>query len=448
MLLRSVLAVATLSLMGCNVGSDDDSSGSVADGDCSTSAQNEYVYQQLKTNYLWPETIPSNINSASYSSPETLLNALRYRTYDKYSYITTEAKYNAQSNNEFKAIGIYFKWLVEDGEDVLIVRYTDENSPARLAGVVRGDEIIEIDGMTISEYIKKIEELNYDSWEKVRQGFGNPNDYVFKMRRTDNSEYTVSLIPVTYSTNTVHDLKFFDTSANKVAYFSYKNFSSASRDEFKSAFSQIRANQADALILDLRMNPGGSILTANHLATRIAGAQVSSQTFANFMFSAQRSNENFVYPFKNDEVSDAVANLNTLYVLTSSSTCSASELIINSLKPFIDVKVVGGKTCGKPIGMTGHSFCGNILFPIEFQLTNARNEGGYFSGISPSCEVEDDYAHRFGDENDPLLATALRLSAGESCPTPKPFNRLNRQAATDQSFMIQGEPSQFKENFF
>ncbi|TDP01879.1 S41 family peptidase [Marinomonas balearica] len=448
MLIRSVLVATTLSLLGCNGGSSDDGSESVAGGSCSIPDQNEYVYQKLKTNYLWPETIPDGLNSSSYSSPETLLNALRYREFDKYSYITTEAKYNAQSNNEYKATGIYFKWLVENGEDILIVRYTDENSPARSAGVVRGDEIIEIDGMTISEYIKKIEELNYDSWEKVRQGFGNPNDYVFKIRRTDSSEYTVSLIPVTYSTNTVHDLKFFDTSANKVAYFAYKNFSSASKEEFKTAFSQIKRNQADALILDLRMNPGGSVLTANHLATRIAGQQVSSRTFANFMFSAQRSNENFSRPFKYNEVSDAVANLNTLYVLTSSNTCSASELVINSLKPFIDVKVVGGKTCGKPIGMYGHSFCGNILFPIEFQLTNSQNEGGYFDGISPSCEVDDDYAHRFGDESDPLLSTALRLSAGGSCTALRSRNLVNRPARSEPAFMIKSEPSQFKEDFF
>jgi C-terminal processing protease CtpA/Prc len=106
--------------------------------------------------------------------------------------------------------------------------------------------------------------------------------------------------------------------------------------------------------------------------------------------------------------------------LTSGSTASASELLINGLRPFMDVRLVGGNTYGKPVGADAWEYCDNIVSPITFRSLNAQGEGDYFGGIPVDCEVPDDLDHALGDEQELRLKTALALMSGEGCLTRAP----------------------------
>jgi C-terminal processing protease CtpA/Prc len=114
--------------------------------------------------------------------------------------------------------------------------------------------------------------------------------------------------------------------------------------------------------------------------------------------------------------------------LTSGSTASASELLINGLKPFMDVKLVGTQTYGKPVGADAWEYCENIVSPITFRSLNADGEGDYFGGIPVDCEVPDDLDHQLGDEHELRLKTALSLMDGGAClqrpttPAAGPFD--------------------------
>jgi hypothetical protein len=121
-------------------------------------------------------------------------------------------------------------------------------------------------------------------------------------------------------------------------------------------------------------------------------------------------------------------NLQRVYVLATSGTCSASELVINSLRGIgVSVYLIGDTTCGKPYGFLPQPNCGTTYYTIQFKAINAKGFGEYSDGFIPSttdngldkvkgCTVADDLQHELGDPNEALLAAALQLRATGACP--------------------------------
>jgi carboxyl-terminal processing protease len=104
-------------------------------------------------------------------------------------------------------------------------------------------------------------------------------------------------------------------------------------------------------------------------------------------------------------------------VLTSASTCSASEAVINGLRGVdVEVNLIGGQTCGKPYGFTPVDNCGTTYFSIEFRGVNAKGFGDFTDGFAPTCAVPDDLAHALGDPAENQLAAALSYRTTGVCP--------------------------------
>ena len=110
-------------------------------------------------------------------------------------------------------------------------------------------------------------------------------------------------------------------------------------------------------------------------------------------------------------------NLEQVIFLTTSTTKSASEAVINSLMPHTDVVLVGGQTSGKPVGTKNYEFCEQYLSPITFTLENSEATSNYFNGFPADCEVADDLLHPFGDPEEGLLAASLSIAGGQGCPS-------------------------------
>ena len=114
-------------------------------------------------------------------------------------------------------------------------------------------------------------------------------------------------------------------------------------------------------------------------------------------------------------------SLRKLYVLCGSHTASASEIIINNLKPFMEVIAIGEKTIGKDVAgfpveddrIPGQQ--GWTLYPSIYKLFNANNEGNYSGGINPSIEVDelqDAEIFALGDVREVVLNRALNVISG------------------------------------
>ena len=108
-------------------------------------------------------------------------------------------------------------------------------------------------------------------------------------------------------------------------------------------------------------------------------------------------------------------NLQRLVVITTRGSASASELIINSLRPYMPVTVIGDTTYGKPVGQYSMNFCAKVLVPVAFSLKNVNNEGDFFNGIPVDCAASDDITHQLGDPAEGSYAEALTFIRTGAC---------------------------------
>ena len=100
-------------------------------------------------------------------------------------------------------------------------------------------------------------------------------------------------------------------------------------------------------------------------------------------------------------------NLTRLVVITTRASASASELIINGLRPYIPVTVVGDRTYGKPVGQYGLPFCDKVLNAVSFVLKNAQGEADYFTGLPATCPAGDALERQLGDVEEASLKEAI-----------------------------------------
>lgn len=198
----------------------------------------------------------------------------------------------------------------------------------------------------------------------------------------------------------------------KAGYLVLKEFVTQAQAPLAEAFQVFRAAGASELILDLRYNGGGRISVANVLASLVAGRAHDGKVFTRLNFNAKQSSSNSSY-----KLAATATGFARVMVLTGSRTCSASELIVNGLKPYVEVVTLGGQTCGKPVGFVPEKSCGSTVSAVNFETLNALGEGDYYDGIAASCAVAEDFDKVFGDPTETLTAAALSYLQSGHCPT-------------------------------
>ena len=190
----------------------------------------------------------------------------------------------------------------------------------------------------------------------------------------------------------------------------------------------------DHLIIDVRYNGGGLIRYANQTSSQAAGNNVLGETFLTYRFNEQNSDKNETLQFRLVDGTQQL-DLDTVYVLTTGSSCSSSEIIINSLKPYVNVVTIGEDTCGKPVGQQPEQLCDKVTFAINFETVNAEGEGQYYDGLAPTCEVEDQIIADWGSEQDPLTGAAYSYIETGSCPATASASAETKKSAQQRSFV-------------
>lgn len=384
--------------------------------DCSVSAQNEYLYRLMKERYFWNDRVPDK-NFDLYASPETLLDALRYDALDPWSYVEEQEDFE-RYYEEGVDMGLGFG-VRYDADGNRRISYVYRDSPAGKAGLQRGDVTLAINGKTIAE-------INREGlWDTIH----GPDEigalYRLRVRDAQGNVREVPLIRDLYPINTVLRHEVLNIRGRRVGYLVFRTFSYPAERELDAVFADFAAAGVEALILDLRYNTGGRLDIAQNLASRIAGEAAAGDLFFTKAYNGDRENRNEAGHFVSLENS---LSLERLVVIATSSTCSASELIINGLRPYMDVFVVGDVTCGKPVGMEGgYNFCGQHFSVVTFQVRNARGEGDYFDGIFPHCYAADDVSRSFGDPEEASLRAAISVLTDGICPAPDQSLRARRR---------------------
>ena len=236
------------------------------------------------------------------------------------------------------------------------------------------------------------------------------------------------------SENPVFISKSFEINGENIGYLMYNQFTNEYDDELYDAIEGLKSAGVTNLIMDLRYNPGGSVNTTRLLASMIYGTNTSD------LFLRKRYNDKLQPQFSDDRLevyfADKVGgrtinslNLSKLYVLTSSSSASASELLINSLEPYMDVVQIGDVTRGKNEFSTTlvddrensylytpsriNEINPNVQWAIQPLLGRNENAEGFSdftAGLIPDVQLKEDLQNlgTLGDQNEPLLARAIQ----------------------------------------
>ncbi|WP_431107006.1 S41 family peptidase [Winogradskyella poriferorum] len=402
----------------------------------------DFVWKGMNAVYLYKSEIPDLANNrfatneeysnylADFESPEALFESLKYlpETVDRFS-IITDNYINLQ--NQLQGIslsnGLEFNlYRISEGSNEVYgaITLVLNNSVANDLGLQRGQIFRAVDGtnLTISNYTELLSQETYTLNFADYEDNGTPDVVDDTVTLNGNSE---TLTKVQYEENPIHIAQTITLEDNtKVGYLMYNQFNSNFNNALNNVFADFASDGVSELVLDLRYNGGGSVQTAAYLGSMITG-QFTGQVYSKAFYNENLSNNNRDYLFTNSiEGGGAInsLNLNKVYILTTNRrTASASELVINSLSPYIDVVVIGENTVGKTqISITiydspdlgyegrnsGHFYA---MQPLVANSVNVNDELVPSDGLTADIELTE-YPSTFGvlgDTNEPLLEAAL-----------------------------------------
>ncbi len=430
----------------------------------------EFVWEGLNSWYLWQPQVSDLADSKndilndyykflnSFSDPEQLFYALlndygeKPNCTDCFSWFVDDY---VALENAFQGISTSFGYefgFVNMGDDFnyfAFVKYVLPNSPAEQAGLKRGDLIRQIDGIDITK-------------NNAFNLFYERPSYTLHLADLNGTTLTlngntIAMTSVTLTENPVfHKDVITSTTGKKVGYLVYNGFTHTFHSELNAAFGEFKAANVDEFVLDLRYNPGGSVETSLYLASMIDGNHTGQQ-FGKLAFSPKKSSNDLKLDFTDKviirdgdfkNIGEETINslgMTKLYVLISGNTASASELIINGLDPYIDIKLVGTTTTGKNVGSrtlydspgsdyldkdTANPNHKSAMQPLIFRLANANDFSDYTNGFDPDKSISEgtylaDGLKPLGDVEEPLLKAALDdidgISTIDIIAQPTPF---------------------------
>lgn len=378
----------------CGCGGSPTSASSTAD--CSVAGENEQVLATMQSWYYWYQSLPAGVNPAGYASPAALLDALREQPLDRFSFVTTQAADQSfYSAGQYVGYGFGFQLTAQNDMQVLRVF---AGSPAAGAGLGRGDVITAVNGTPVPTLVAS---------GQLSSALASPSpgaSVTFTFTDLQRQSHTATLVSGVVVEPSVELVTVLQARGEKVGYILFNSFITPSTAELDQAFAQLTDQGATQLVIDERYNGGGELTVAQHLASLVSGNGLSGRLMGTLTYNDQHTDQNQTVSFEN--VSNAL-NLDQVYFITTDSTASASEFVINALEPYLQVFTVGARTFGKPVGENGFNICSDVLYPITFKIANAAGYGDYFDGLPPTCAATDDASHALGDPEEASLAAVL-----------------------------------------
>ncbi len=375
---------------------------------CEVPDQNDWVLSLMQQAYLWNEELPE-LDPLVYESPAALVADLRVG-HDRWSRVSDKARSNALFQ-EGKVVGLGFRTR-RDAEDRVVVATVDADTPAAAAGLQRGDVIHAIGGLAT----ERIDEE--ERWGEI-YGESEPGVTVdLEVERPDGRVQEVQLVKDWISVDVVPETRVLEIDGRPVGYLAFSTFVDTSIAALDQAFADFRRAGVREVVVDVRYNGGGLVKVARHFMHLLVGAVAEGRV-------AYRIRYNDHFADENDErelmrLPQTLPRVDHVVFITTGSTLSASELLINAVAAHVTVSIVGDTTGGKPVGSRHFDFCDKVLAPVTFRVLNADDYGDYYEGLRPTCEAPDDLARPLGDPTEASLAAALHvLATGECLPPPE-----------------------------
>lgn len=418
-------AVATTPTTGAGTGG-----GTTTAGGCSVRARQDWVAGQMREWYLFPETLPAALDPAGYSNVSDYLDALtataRAQRRDRFfTYVTSIAQENAFYSSGSSA-GFGFRLGYDTTNSRLFVTETFEGTSALTASVDRGAEIVAIG--TDAGNLRTVASLYASGGTTaVSDALGPSTAGTSRVLRVTDASGTrnVSLTKTDYSLTPVssrYGAKIINDGGKQVGYVNLRTFIDTSGPALRNAFASFRAAGVTEVVVDVRYNGGGLVSIADLFSNLLGRNRTSNDVISYTTFRPEKSSNNSTARFAAQNESIAPTKL---AFIGTAGTASASELVINSMRPYLgsNLALVGSNTYGKPVGQIAldQAACDDRLRVIAFSTQNSANEGAYYDGLAPligqTCRAADDIGYPLGDPREASLAAALNFLGGRGTCT-------------------------------
>jgi C-terminal processing protease CtpA/Prc len=353
--------------------------------------------------YLWYDKIPATFNARSYADPSAIMTAIRQYSIetgfsapvDRWSFAVGQQEWDNVSagvSGDF-GLNVFFR---QDGD--LRVRSVEKSSPAGLVGIRRGWRITKINGS---------DNITTANANFIVQNVYQSGNTSFTFQKPDGGIVNISLNAANYQENPIILDSVYATGGKKIGYFAFNSFlgdTTAMYNNFNRIFNRFTSEGVQELVVDLRYNGGGYVSVAEHLANYLAPASANGGVMLTQKFNNKYSSYNSTDFFRKK----GSLNLGRIFFIVSNGTASASELLINSLKPYMDVVLLGAsKTHGKPVGYFPIPVGNWYILPVSFFTVNRDGQGHYYNGMPLNNQVADGLDKDWGDLGETSLASAV-----------------------------------------
>ncbi len=354
--------------------------------------------------YLWYNQIPASFNAQSYSDPNKIMEAIRAYSQepafsapvDRWSFAMKQQEWDNISSGISGDFGlnIFFR-----SSDDLRVKLVEKESPAGKAGIRRGWRITKVNGNT---------NITTSNTDYLIPNIFESSSTRFTFQKPDGTITDITLNGATYQEHPVILDSVYTASTEKVGYFAFNSFLGDTTEiynNFQRVFNRFSSAGVQDVIVDLRYNGGGYVSVQEKLANYLINASGNSNIMMTQKYNDKYTQFNSTTRFKKL----GSLNLSRVFFIVSNNTASASELLINNLKPYMEVKLVGpSNTYGKPVGFFPIPVGDWYVFPVSFRTINKNGEGNYFNGIPLDNKVADGLDRDWGDASEACLASVLK----------------------------------------
>lgn len=361
----------------------------------STESVNLWVQDSLKRYYYWADQMPAK---PDYHLPVKDFFKSLLAPQDRFSFIVNTEDSSSYPRSIRNMYGFDYTVIQQaNGEVVTVIKLVLNNSPASNAGLERGMIITRINGKTVTAGNAEAITSTMKDLTVLDLTVGNWNNGTVNDEKNIKVYYGLSFEQSLLS-------KIFEKNGKKAGYLYIYDFPDGMTPKLSQKFAEFKAAGVQELILDLRYNYGGSVSAAAALCSLIPSGITSASPFITFKgnknggevkrtFSQQIAYDPKALDF--NTLRTNALGLNKVYILTSNSTASAAEIVINNLKPYMQVIQVGAVTLGKD--MAGFTVEDKRkpqkirwqMHPVIYKVFNANGVGEYNNGISPQVSVNE-----------------------------------------------------------
>jgi len=437
--LRRIALALPVFLAACGGGGGDGGNGPPGALSCSVPDQQDWLASYFDDNYFWYRLSPKP-SPVNFATTEAYFDALIYGggdlipgssterwPADRYSgFQSTESFNRFFGDGQTLSYGLAVAGLEVTGQPAapLYVRYLEPAGPAAQAGIQRGERVMSLNGRPASDLIAA------DDFSALTpNASGDVLDVL--VRNGAGVDRTVQLTARVFNLTPVQSGRVVFSPVNNVpmGYVFIKDMISQVGSPLAAVMTDFRNQGIQELVLDLRYNGGGLVTMGGTVASYGAGNRGADQVYTRLLYNDKQSASNQEFRFTNP---GAWAGFSKVYVLMGERTCSASEQVINGLRGVgVNVVAIGDISCGKPVGfLPRDNACGTTYSVVNFEGVNARNEGRYFNGFTPTCAVAEDFSRPIGDLADPLLVSAAYHVDNGACPVALTRETPSSRSAT------------------